>query len=42
MKNEYEFPKIEIIKFDYEIKTNSGSIVVNYPWIDDDENIFIE
>lgn len=41
MKN-YETPSIEIINYESEILTAGASIVVNFPWADEDETDFFE
>lgn len=36
MKN-YETPSIEIIEYETEIQTAGGSIVIDYPWADEND-----
>ncbi len=38
MKKEYQKPTIEITKFNEDILLNLASVVVNYPWIEDNDN----
>ena len=42
MIKNYETPSIEIIKYESDIHTVGGSIVINFPWTDDDESEFFE
>ena len=41
MKN-YETPSIEIVNYETEIQTAGASIVVEYPWDDNDGSGFFE
>ena len=41
MKN-YQTPSIEIIKYESEILTAGASIVIDFPWADEDESEFFE
>lgn len=42
MIKNYETPSIEIIEYETEIETAGASIVINFPWADDDESDFFE
>ena len=41
MKN-YETPVIQITEFDTLVETADGSIIVNYPWSDTNDEGFFE
>ena len=41
MKN-YQTPSIEIIKYESEIQTAGASIVIDFPWVDENESDFFE
>ena len=40
MNKNYETPSIEILNYESDIQTVGGSIVIDFPWADDNESDF--
>lgn len=40
MNKNYDVPSINIISFDSEIQSAGGSVVIQFPWTDENESDF--
>lgn len=42
MNKNYEFPSIEILNYESDILTAEASVVIDFPWSDENETDFFE